>query len=218
MKHKRLIGFLVTILIIVVASYIGVSLYLIVNISNENDVLKQEKQGLVLKAKQLEDLLESAKVTEEKNTQSPTTKDIHIKEKELEYAKEEFINAQQYIPNFMPIAEFILTRPYMPKKNHYGIDLAGRIGEPVYAAASGMVKSVKEDDEVYGKILTINHLNGYETKYGHNSLIVVEEGDFVTKGQKIAEVGNTGISSAPHLHFEILYWEKNIDPEIKLKK
>ena len=76
----------------------------------------------------------------------------------------------------------------------------------------GFKLSLKEDDEVYGKILTINHLNGYETKYGHNSLIVVEEGDFVTKGQKIAEVGNTGISSAPHLHFEYRKNGKAINP------
>jgi len=218
MKHKGLISFLVTILIIVVASYIGVSLYLIINLSNENDVLKQEKQGLVLKVKQLEDLIESAKVAEENMTQPITSDNIHIKEKELEEATEEFINAQQYIPNFMPLAEFILTRPYMPKKNHYGIDLAGRIGEPIYAAASGMIESVEEGNEVYGKILVINHLNGYKTKYGHNSMIFIEEGDFVTKGQKVAEVGNTGISSAPHLHFEILYHDKNIDPETKLKK
>ncbi len=217
MKHKGLISFLVTILIIVVASYIGVSLYLIVNLTHENHDLKQEKQGLFLKAKQLEDLLESAK-KEESNLQRSFETDIHPKEKELDDATQEFINAQQYVPNFIPLAEFILTRPYLPQKNHYGIDLAGRVGEPVYAAASGVIEAVNEDDEIYGKIVVINHLNGYKTKYGHNSKIIVEEGDFVTKGQKIAEVGNTGISSAPHLHFEMLYRDRNIDPESKLKK
>ncbi|HHE40176.1 MAG TPA: M23 family metallopeptidase, partial [Candidatus Cloacimonetes bacterium] len=69
----------------------------------------------------------------------------------------------------------------------------------------------------YGKILVLDHLNGYKTRYGHNYRINVEVSTFVRKGEQIAEVGSTGISSAPHLHFEILYRGKNIDPETKIK-
>ncbi len=218
MKHRRLVVFLSIIIIILVGSYIVVSLYLISDLTTKNDILRQEKQGLNLKVKQLEDVIASLpKDTKSPVIQSKSVENIQVHEKELEAATDIFINYQQYIPNFCPLAELILTKPYLPKRSHYGIDLAGKIGEPVYAAASGVVESVNLDDEVYGKIVVLDHLNGYKTSYGHNSHINVEVGTFVRKGEQIAEVGNTGISSAPHLHFEILYHDKNIDPETKIK-
>jgi len=218
MKHRRVVVFLSVIIIIVVASYIGVSLYLINDLSSKNDILKQEKQGLDLKVKQLEDVIASIlTATKSPVTPSRDLENIDLQEKELEDATRNFINYQQYIPNFCPLAELILTKPYLPKRNHYGIDLAGQVGEPVYAAASGVVESIGRDDDIYGKILVLDHLNGYKTRYGHNSYINVKAGTYVRKGEQIAEVGNTGISSAPHLHFEILYNNINIDPESKIK-
>lgn len=218
MKHRRLVVFLSLIIIILVGSYIVVSLYLISDLTTKNDILKQEKQGLDLKVKQLEDVIASLP-RDSKSTVIPSkaVENIQVHEKELEAATDDFINYQQYIPNFCPLAEFILTKPYLPKRSHYGIDLAGKVGEPVYAAASGVVESINLDDEVYGKIVVLDHLNGYKTNYGHNSHINVQVGTFVRKGEQIAEVGNTGISSAPHLHFEILFHDKNIDPETKIK-
>ncbi len=218
MKHRRLVVFLSIIIIILVGSYIVVSLYLISDLTTKNDILKQEKQGLDLKVKQLEDVIASLpKDTKSPVIQSKAVENIQVHEKELEAATDDFINYQQYIPNFCPLAELILTKPYLPKRSHYGIDLAGKIGEPVYAAASGVVESINLDDEIYGKILVLDHLNGYKTSYGHNSHINVQVGTFVRKGEQIAEVGNTGISSAPHLHFEILLHDQNIDPETKIK-
>ncbi len=218
MKHRRVVVFLSVIITIVVASYIGVSLYLINDLSSKNDILKQEKQGLDLKVKQLEDVIASMPtVTKSPVITSRDLENIDLHEKELGDAMKDFVNYQQYIPNFCPLAELILTKPYLPKRNHYGIDLAGKVGEPVYAAASGVVIAVNLNDEIYGQMLVLDHLNGYKTKYGHNSHINVEVGTFVHKGEQIAEVGNTGISSAPHLHFEILYHNKNIDPESKIK-
>jgi len=218
MKHKKAIVFLSIIIAVIAASYIVVSLYLIHDLTSQNDILKQEKQGLNLKVKQLQDLLISKQDAKEGTQHPPKPVDeIQVHEKELEEAKKDFVNYQQYIPNFCPLADFILTKPYLPTKNHYGIDLAGKVGEPIYASASGVVEVVDLSNEVYGKLLVIDHLNGYKTRYGHNSKIIVEEGDFVRKGETIAEVGNTGISSAPHLHFEILYQTKNIDPETKTK-
>ena len=218
MKHRRLILFLSIIIIFVVGSYIVVSLYLISDLTTKNDILKQEKQGLNLKVKKLEDVIASLpKDTKSPLIQSKSVENIQVHEKELEAATDDFINYQQYIPNFCPLADLILTKPYLPKRSHYGIDLAGKIGEPVYAAASGVVESINLDDEVYGKIVVLDHLNGYKTSYGHNSHINVQVGTFVRKGGQIAEVGNTGISSAPHLHFEILFHDKNIDPETKIK-
>ena len=218
MKNKRVVVVLSTVIIIIAASYIVVSLYLINDLSSKNEILKQEKQGLDLKVKQLEDV-SASQPTDTKNPIIPSksVENIQVHEKELEDATDDFINYQQYIPNFCPLAELILTKPYLPKRSHYGIDLAGKVGEPVYASASGVVESIDLNDDIYGKMLVLDHLNGYKTSYGHNSHINVEVGDFVRKGEQIAEVGNTGMSSAPHLHFEILYHDKNIDPEAKIK-
>ncbi len=218
MKHRRVVVFLSIIISIVVASYIVVSLYLINDLSSKNIILKQEKQGLDLKVKQLEDII--ASMPPAKKIPETALKDLEsigLHEKELEEATKYFTNYQQYIPNFCPLADFILTKPYLPKKNHYGIDLAGKVGEPVYAAASGVVESVILNDDIYGKMLVLDHLNGYKSRYGHNSYINMKAGSFVRKGEQIAEVGNTGMSSAPHLHFEILYHNKNINPESKIK-
>jgi len=218
MKHRRLVVFLSLIIIILVGSYIVVSLYLISDLTTKNDILRQEKQGLDLKVKQLEDVIASLpNETRSPVISSKAVENIQVHEKELEAATDDFINYQQYIPNFCPLAELILTKPYLPKRSHYGIDLAGKVGEPVYAAASGVVESINLDDEIYGKIVVLDHLNGYKTSYGHNSHINIQVGTFVRKGEQIAEVGNTGISSAPHLHFEILFHDKNIDPETKIK-
>jgi len=218
MKHRRLVVFLSLIIIILVGSYIVVSLYLISDLTTKNDILRQEKQGLDLKVKQLEDVIASLpNETRSPVISSKAVENIQVHEKELEAATDDFINYQQYIPNFCPLVELILTKPYLPKRSHYGIDLAGKVGEPVYAAASGVVESINLDDEIYGKIVVLDHLNGYKTSYGHNSHINIQVGTFVRKGEQIAEVGNTGISSAPHLHFEILFHDKNIDPETKIK-
>jgi len=103
MKHRRLVVILSVIIIIVVASYIVVSLYLINDLSSKNEILKQEKQGLDLKVKQLEDIIASMP-TETKGPVIPSksVENIQAHEKELEDATDDFINYQQYIPNFLP--------------------------------------------------------------------------------------------------------------------
>jgi len=86
--------------------------------------------------------------------------------------------------------------------NHTGIDLGGKIGDPIYASDGGKVIFAGWS-EGYGKLVKIDHENGYVTYYGHCSSILVKEGDRVAKGELIAKVGNTGRSTGPHLHFEV---------------
>ncbi|MEA2103333.1 MAG: M23 family metallopeptidase [Candidatus Cloacimonadota bacterium] len=131
---------------------------------------------------------------------------------ELKKSQLQFINKSQYIPDKMPVNDPIITKKYQPEKSHYGIDLAGKRGDSIYAAASGVVKSVSNNDSVFGKCMVIDHLNGYETFYGHNSRNIAKKGYFVKKGKKIAEIGKSGQSSAPHLHFEIRYEGQRINP------
>lgn len=94
---------------------------------------------------------------------------------------------------------------------HTGVDIAGPEGAPVAAAGSGLV-TFSGWDNTYGNLLVIRHGDGWETRYGHNASLMVELGDSVRTGQTIALLGNTGKSSAPHLHFEIVRDGKTVDP------
>ena len=95
---------------------------------------------------------------------------------------------------------------------HPGIDIAASQGTPVRSALDGVVRSARWDD-VYGNVVEIEHNDSLSTVYGHNEKILVKEGEYVTRGQVIATVGNTGRSTAPHLHFEVLNKREPVDPE-----
>lgn len=88
-------------------------------------------------------------------------------------------------------------------KIHTGIDIAGPIGTPIVAAASGVVVFAGWSTEGYGNLVTIRHPDGSLSLYGHNDRILVRQGQQVELGQQIAQMGTTGNSSGPHLHFEI---------------
>lgn len=96
---------------------------------------------------------------------------------------------------------------------HTGVDWSMPVGSPIYAADGGVV-SEAGNDGAYGKCIIINHGNGIKTRYAHNSKLLVKVGDKVFKGQKIANSGNTGRTTGPHLHFEVL---KNGTPVNPLK-
>ena len=94
---------------------------------------------------------------------------------------------------------------------HKGVDIAGREGDPVLSIAKGIVVRVAKK-RGYGYVVDIKHGNGYMTRYAHNNTVVVQQGDVVNKGQKIAKIGSTGRSTGPHIHLEVLYNSKHIDP------
>ncbi len=86
---------------------------------------------------------------------------------------------------------------------HAGVDIANDMGTPVKTTADGVVAFAEFDSGGYGNLVTVNHGNGYMTKYGHMIKYVASPGQHVKKGQVIGYVGNTGRSTAPHLHYEI---------------
>jgi murein DD-endopeptidase MepM/ murein hydrolase activator NlpD len=94
---------------------------------------------------------------------------------------------------------------------HPGIDIAIPMGTPIRAAGGGTISDTGFDAE-YGLFVLIAHPDGYQTRYGHASRILVSNGDEVSAGQVIALSGSTGRSTAPHLHFEIRRNGKSIDP------
>ncbi|MGB4229674.1 MAG: M23 family metallopeptidase [Bacteroidales bacterium] len=97
---------------------------------------------------------------------------------------------------------------------HQGLDLAGRIGTPIYATADGLVLDpyAKSSMSGYGKVVVINHGFGYQTLYGHLSKILVKPGEKVKRGQIIGHMGSTGRSKGPHLHYEIHYKGTPVNP------
>lgn len=86
---------------------------------------------------------------------------------------------------------------------HTGLDFPSPVGTEIHAAAGGVVR-VAEMHPEYGLMLEIDHGNGLITRYGHTSKILVKPGDLVKRGQVVADVGTTGRSTGPHLHFEVL--------------
>jgi len=85
---------------------------------------------------------------------------------------------------------------------HEGIDFGAMPGTPIHAAAGGVV-TVSEFHSVYGNVVEVDHGNALMTRYAHASKLHVKPGDIVKRGQKLAEVGSTGRSTGPHLHFEV---------------
>ncbi|OYY50342.1 MAG: peptidase M23 [Methylophilaceae bacterium 17-44-8] len=97
------------------------------------------------------------------------------------------------------------------KAFHEGLDFPANTGAPILAAADGIVIAAEHTPD-YGKIVKINHGSGLETRYAHASNILVKVGERVTKGQRVALVGNTGRSTGPHLHYEIRLNGNALDP------
>lgn len=94
---------------------------------------------------------------------------------------------------------------------HKGIDFAGKMGTDVTAVAAGVVVWAGERYG-YGNLVEINHGNGFTTRYAHSGVINVKLGDIVNKGQAIAQMGSTGRSTGPHVHFEVLKNGHAVDP------
>ena len=97
-------------------------------------------------------------------------------------------------------------------KMHSGIDFTAKIGTDINATGDGVVTSVKVSRTGYGKHVIIDHGFGYKTLYAHLSAFKVSKGQKVKRGDIIGKVGNTGTSTGPHLHYEVIRNNKKIDP------
>jgi len=114
------------------------------------------------------------------------------------------------VPSIMPTKGWITSGfkrrndPFTGRKTwHRGLDVSTNVGTPVVAPADGVVTYSGQKVD-FGKIITIDHGNGYKTRYGHNSKLLARRGQRVKRGQVIAFVGNTGRSTGPHLHYEVI--------------
>lgn len=130
------------------------------------------------------------------------------------------------IPSIKPVVEDQLKRKikslsgygirlhpvHKVKKFHKGIDFTAPRGTAIQATGNGKVIRVEKKKRGYGQNVIIDHGYGYTTLYAHMHLISVKEGEVVTKGQKIGEIGSTGTSTAPHLHYEVRINGKAVNP------
>jgi len=119
-----------------------------------------------------------------------------------------------------PLKKTVITQQYKPYKRepHLGIDFSGPIGTPVLSIESGRVVYVGEQFTGYGKLVIIEHDALWTSLYAHLDSFSVKLGNRVKKSQKIGTLGNTGKSTGPHLHLEIFYKKKNINPDFIFNK
>ena len=125
----------------------------------------------------------------------------------------EFADPEDYLPNKTGVttldyawpAAGTLTSKFGRRwgRMHKGIDIAGPIGTPIYAAADGIAIAAGWNSGGYGNLVEIRHSDGTTTRYGHNSRLSVSIGQVVRQGQQVAQMGSTGHSTGSHLHFEI---------------
>ena len=128
------------------------------------------------------------------------------------------------LPITAPVRSYYVSSSYGRRKDpftnkwsfHSGIDLGGTKGQSIFAPAPGKVSSVSKTGP-YGKMIEIDHGFNIKTRYGHLKKILVNRGDTVDFKQKIGKVGNTGRSTGSHLHYEVWYKNKVLDPSRFLK-
>lgn len=154
------------------------------------------------------------------NTEDPSQEsrllDIYA-ERQVDFSAEYVLPSD--IPTHPPVRGYV-TRSFESKHSltdpgHYGLDVAAKVGTPILAAANGLVL-FSGWSYPYGNLIVVAHKSGYDTFYGHNQILLVEPGERVLQGQPIALLGNSGRSSAPHLHFEIWKDGARVDPETVL--
>lgn len=127
----------------------------------------------------------------------------------------------RFIPNGMPLQSQRITSAYGMRvhpisgvtKKHDGIDLSAPIGTPIIAPADGFVEYSAMSNTGYGYLVILSHNYGFKTRFGHLlDKTIVNAGQFVKKGQIIGFSGNTGYSTGPHLHYEVRFLERTLNP------
>ncbi len=133
------------------------------------------------------------------------------------------VNRMQHLPAIIPISNWDLRyigsgfsprrfHPILKRwRQHEGIDFIAKVGTEIFATGDGIVKSVRVSDS-FGKVVEIDHGFGIQTLYAHMSKFNVKRGEVIKRGHVIGYVGNTGLSAGAHLHYEVHYNGKEVDP------
>lgn len=133
---------------------------------------------------------------------------------------ENYKTAMQALPLGKPVYKYTLTSSFGNRSDpievriaqHKGVDLSAAVGNRISAPAAGKVVFAGYNRSGYGNLVEINHGNGFVTKYAHLNKIYVKKGERVAYNQAIGEVGKTGRATGSHLHYEVLYNGRNVNP------
>jgi murein DD-endopeptidase MepM/ murein hydrolase activator NlpD len=189
--------------------------------------MEQRKAGFggVNRYKYLEDYQNSEMLIDVTKKMDVLSKQLAVQSKSLDEIVKMAKNKEDMlasIPAIMPIAKENLTRmasgygmrmhPILKiRKMHEGMDFTAKKGTPIYATGNGKVVKAKRS-ATYGKVVYIDHGYGYQTRYAHMSKIATKKGKKVKRGDLIGYVGNTGRSVGPHLHYEVYYNGRPVNP------
>jgi len=227
-------------LLVVKSGQIAAKLQLVYMLSTENKQLKAENTAIHLIKDKIEKIEQMSKYLQkiaqatnidtkkevlllsksiiENDTFQNDKKEITKKEPKISFTEKQYSanEMNNVIPNISPIIDGWITKRFTAEMSdtsepHYGIDYAAKNGTIIRATAPGTVIDIS-NDKYFGLLLTIKHNHDFLTKFGHCSRTLVSIGDHIERGQTIALVGNTGRSSAPHLHYEVVKDGKNVDP------
>ncbi len=182
--------------------------------------------GGVNRYKEIENLSNSDIVLETTKKLDKIRKQLYIQSKSFDEIIKLVKNKEKLIaslPSIMPISNKDLTRTasgwgyrihpiYKIKKFHYGMDFTAPTGTEIYATGDGVIKKLDHSRRGYGNKIIVDHGFGYQTLYAHLSGFNVREGQEVKRGDVIGYVGNSGLSTGPHLHYEVLKNGKRINP------
>lgn len=120
------------------------------------------------------------------------------------------------VPGYVKSGYGYRTHPITGRRKlHQGIDIPSWIGAPIQVTADGIVEHSGWAGG-FGYAVVVSHGYGYQTLYAHTSKNLVKKGELVKKGQTIAQVGTTGLSTGPHLHYEVRRWRKTVRPNAYL--
>lgn len=190
-------------------------------------IVNQKEQAIVKKSQELE--LVSDKLSDieeliglkESSSKAPEAKTLVNRLNNVSLSSQKVAYMFENIPSGSPLKQTRITSGYgfrehptlHRKEFHRGLDLRARSNTPVYATASGVIEYAGYHKRSgYGNLIILDHAFGFKTMYGHLKKVARKAGDFVKKGDLIGYTGNTGMSSGPHLHYEIRYIQRVLDP------
>jgi murein DD-endopeptidase MepM/ murein hydrolase activator NlpD len=152
------------------------------------------------------------------NTGGPYASPLDTRYEDLTVKVDQYLETIQFIPLGAPVPGTITSRygkrpdPFNKRMAfHEGLDIRNRLGTKVMATADGVIAE-KGYTHGFGNYLVLDHGNDFRTRFLHLQKSVVEQGDLVSRGQHIGDLGSTGRSTGPHLHYEINYQGKSVDP------
>ena len=198
----------------------------LIKLKEKNSELSQHIQGtedkLANKKKELDKMSNSLSEIENMIGISPE-EDLPL-EKRVDLAKlnsENMVTLLQFIPSGSPIKYGGITskfgyrhHPTLKRREfHRGSDMKAKMKTKVYATADGIVEFAGYHKKSgYGRLVILKHNYGFKTLYGHLNKVVIKSGTFVKKGDLIAKTGNSGMSNGPHLHYEVQFMSRPVNP------